>query len=127
LKTPSLITEKYLRNNKNKIFVFGDNLDRKGKGGAAKLRDEKNTYGFITKKHPRSNDSDFYTPDEYKEVYNLEIIKLKKEISANPEKTYLISNIGGGLANRFDIKKEVIDKNLKKDLNKFNNIEFLEE
>ena len=44
------ITQKYLREHSNEIFVFGDNILRKGHGGAAALRNEPNTYGFITKK-----------------------------------------------------------------------------
>ncbi|MFW6247319.1 MAG: hypothetical protein ACOC22_04075 [bacterium] len=60
-----IITRKYLKENPEHIFVFGDNLLRKGYGGAAKLRDLPNTYGFITKKYPDNKDESFYTPDEY--------------------------------------------------------------
>ena len=35
---------KDLKNNPNKIFVFGDNLKRKGEGGQAIIRGEENAY-----------------------------------------------------------------------------------
>jgi len=46
------VSRGYLQTHPEYIFVFGDNLDRKGKGGAAKLRDMPNSLGFITKRHP---------------------------------------------------------------------------
>ena len=106
------ITRKYLRDNPNHVFVFGDNLKRMGMGGAAKLRDMPNTYGFITKKYPGIKDEHFYKLDEYKDVFYREKRRLKKEIENNPDKTYLISRVGSGLANRFGIW-DFISKELK--------------
>ena len=115
----------FLRANPDCVFVFGDNLARRGKGGAAALRDEPNTYGFITKKQPLNTDSAFYRPDEYKEIYKNEVEKLLNEIFDNPDKGYLISKIGAGLANRFGIFEEIIEPNLKRDLDDFHNVAFL--
>jgi len=115
----------FLRANLDCIFVFGDNLDRQGKGGAAALRDEPNTYGFITKKQPRSSDSAFYHPEEYSPVYKSEVEKLVNIVLENPEKCYLISKLGAGLANRFKIFEEIIEPNLKRDLEKLDNVSFL--
>ncbi len=119
-----IIDEQYLKDNQNHVLVFGDNLLRKGKGGAAVLRDFPNTYGFITKKFPRNDSDCFYTPDEYLPVYKEEIEKLKIEIQNHPEKTYLISRLGGGLANRYYIFEQIVNPNIKNDLN-LTNIEFL--
>lgn len=44
----------------NKIFVFGDNDKRKGKGGQAIIRDELNAFGIATKKAPYVSDWAFY-------------------------------------------------------------------
>lgn len=49
----------FLRNNLDCLFVFGDNVERRGKGGVTKIGDEPNTYGFIMKKQPLSTDSAF--------------------------------------------------------------------
>jgi len=118
------ITKSYLRNNPNHIFVFGDNLKRKGYGGAAKLRDESNTYGFITKKAPNNNDESFYKPEEYKEKFEVELKRLIKDIENNPDKIYLISQFGSGLANKYGIFQKVIKPGLTY-LKKYNNVKFL--
>jgi hypothetical protein len=118
------ITKKYLKENPNHIFVFGDNLLRKGKGGAALLRDEPNTYGFITKKRPDHNLDSYYHPDEYYPIFNRELNKLIKLIEINPNKIFLISKLGGGLANNFNIYETVIKSGLQI-LNKYPNVKFI--
>lgn len=120
-----IVTRAYLRANPNYIFVFGDNDLRKGLGGAAVLRNEPNTYGFITKKAPNNDDESFYRPAEYHEVYKREIYLLQRVIEKNPEKTFLISQLGGGLANRYWIWEEVIEPRLEEDLQQYKNIRLL--
>jgi len=47
------ITRQIVKNNRDKIFLFGDNLQRKGYGGQAKaMRGEPNAVGIPTKKKP---------------------------------------------------------------------------
>ncbi len=113
------ITAEFLIHHRDHIFVFGDNDQRKGRGGAAKFRDFENSYGFITKKEPNNNDSSFYKLDEYRLKYRDEIRKLKQEIESNPDKIFCISAVGSGLANRYGIFEHVILPNLKKDLHKY--------
>ena len=119
------VDAEFLRQNPDCIFVFGDNLERIGKGGAAVVRDEPNTYGFITKKQPRNVDSAFYRPTEYRNVYRKELERFVAEVIDNPDKCYLISKLGAGLANRFNIFEEIIERNLKKDLQELENVSFL--
>lgn len=121
----AFITKEYLREHKDEIFVFGDNNLRYGKGGSAKLRDESNTYGFITKKAPNNNEESFYKRGEYEFVYQEERNKLMSEIKNNSDKLFLISKVGAGLANRYGIFEDVIEKNIKKDLESFRNVKFL--
>ena len=64
-----IITEDFLNKNPNSYFVFGDNLERFGYGGAAALRDHPRAYGFITKKFPDNKNSSFYMPNEYSPVF----------------------------------------------------------
>ena len=103
-----LITKEYLHEHPNEIFVFGDNLERKGKNGAAILRDEPNTYGFITKKYPSSRDSSFYKPEQYRTMFIAELADLEAVIMSNYDKTFLITKLGSGLANKYQIWEEVI-------------------
>ena len=119
------VDKAFLRKNPDCVFVFGDNLERRGKGGAAMLRDEPNTYGFVTKKQPLGIDSAFYKPDEYRAVYDREVSKLKDECMQNPSKGYMISKVGAGLANRFGIFEQIIEPNMKKDLASLQNVVFL--
>jgi hypothetical protein len=87
-----IITKEYLIDNPNHIFVFGDNLLRCGMEGVTKLRHHKNTYGFITKKAPTNKNEDFYKPSEYlRDVFWVEMYKLKDAIESNPNKLYLIN------------------------------------
>jgi hypothetical protein len=119
-----IITKEYLRANPNHIFVFGDNLLRKGKGGAAELRDEPNARGFITKKAPNNETESFYHPTEYRGVFTKELYDLSWEIFDHPEKTYLISKLGAGLANRYKIWETIIQPGLER-IRGFLNVTFL--
>lgn len=111
------ITKQYLRKHPNEIFVFGDNVIRKGHGGAAKLRDEPNTYGFITKIRPNNHPTSFFTKQEYEPVLDKEIAKLEQTIFYSPFSfeidKILISAVGSGLANKHGIW-QLIEPRLKK-------------
>lgn len=102
------ISEEDLDKNPNWIFVFGDNLKRRGYRGAALLRDHPQAYGFITKKFPNWEDSSHYTPEEYLPVFEQELVKLTKMIVENPTKIFILSKLGSNLANRFGIYEEII-------------------
>lgn len=119
------INKNYLIENPSHTFVYGDNLTRKGYGGAATLRDLPNTYGFITKKYPSNANSSFYNINEYSKVFFEELYKLKNEIENNVDKIFLISKLGAGLANKYRIFEEIIEPNLKKELSKYENVKFL--
>jgi hypothetical protein len=120
-----LINSAYLRRNPSHIFVFGDNRLRKGLGGAAKLRNEPNTWGFITKKAPQKHASAYFRPEEYEKVYEIEMHRLRREIEAHPERHYLVSRLGAGLANKFHIYEKVILPRIRIDLQNYDNVEFL--
>lgn len=46
------------------LFVFGDNLQRVGKGGQAIIRDLPNSIGLVTKKEPNNNPESFFNDSE---------------------------------------------------------------
>ena len=119
-----LVTQEFLDLEPNSYFVFGDNLERWGYGGAAKLRDHPHAIGFITKKFPDNRDSSFYRPEEYSPVFFEELEKLKKIITKRPDKKFYISQLGGGLANKFRIWELLIRDNLVRSLNNFKNVVF---
>ena len=60
------ITRKDLQNEPDKVFVFGDNLQRRGLGGQAReMRGEPNAVGIPTKKAPSMAESSFFTDKDY--------------------------------------------------------------
>lgn len=87
-----------LRADKDKIFLFGDNLSGRGYGGQAReMRGEENAVGIPTKKAPDNKPNSFFSDKEFAEN--------KKAIDAAfgkipPGKTIVIpkAGIGTGLA-----------------------------
>ena len=119
------VTKEYLDEHPEKIFVFGDNLTRRGHAGAAALRDCPNTYGFITKKYPSNDDTAFYSVEEYEPVFKEELAKLKLMIEQNPNKEFLISKLGSGLADKYLIFENVIYNGLIELEKKYDNVNLL--
>ncbi len=118
------ITNQFLNDNPNALFVFGDNLIGKGYGGAAALRDHPQAIGFVTKKFPDNRDTSFYDPEEYESLFFQELKKLENIIESNPDKTFYISQLGGGLANRYNIWGVLIQPNVVGKLHFLKNVVF---
>jgi hypothetical protein len=53
------------RKNLDCVFIFGDNLIRRGNGGQAIIRFEPNAYGVPTKKLPSMHENSFFSDDEF--------------------------------------------------------------
>ena len=120
-----IMSKDFLNKNKRAIFVFGDNTLRQGYGGAAALRDHPQTYGFITKKYPDNHDTSFYKPEDYNSIFFDELIKLRVLISDEPFKTFYVSQLGAGLANKYNIWEKVIKEGLENNLQQYPNVVFL--
>lgn len=119
-----IVTESFLEKNSNAYFVFGDNLIRKGTGGAAALRGHPRAVGFITKKYPNNDDVSFYKPEEYKPVFEKELEKLLLFINNNKGCIFYISQLGSGLANKYKIWENVIESDIIDKLKSYKNIIF---
>lgn len=62
------ITRSFVREHRDHIFLFGDNLARRGFGGqAAQMRAEPNAIGIPTKKLPSSTEEAFFTDAEFEQ------------------------------------------------------------
>ena len=74
-----MFTERLLRENPHKIFVFGDNMKRYGKRGQAVIRDEPNAYGVATKRYPSMDNWAFFLSckpvDKHKQNHNSHLTK----------------------------------------------------
>jgi hypothetical protein len=120
-----IVTKKFLDENPNAVFIFGDNLRRVGYGGAAALRDHPQTYGFVTKKNPDNMDESFYRPESYAVNFLVYMVELQLFIEKNIDKTFYISQLGGGLANRYKIWEKIIKPGLIKYFSRYDNVVFL--
>ena len=120
-----IVTKEFLDQNPNSIFVFGDNTRRVGYGGAAVLRDHAQSYGFITKKNPDNMDESFFRPESYRIDFTVQSIELQLVVEKNPDKIYYISQLGGGLANRYKIWEKVCKPGIEKYFSHYNNVVFL--
>jgi len=120
-----IVTKKFLDENPNAVFIFGDNLRRVGYGGAAALRDHPQTYGFITKRNPDNREESFYRPDTYTTDFLAHAVELQLFIEKNTDKIFYISQLGGGLANKYKIWEKVIRPGLVKYFSHYDNVVFL--
>ena len=63
------ITREMLRAERDKLFVFGDNLARAGLGGQAReMRFEPNAVGLPTKHYPKMTDDSFFRDQDIRLV-----------------------------------------------------------
>lgn len=69
LRYEHFITREMVQKNPDTLFVFGDNLERRGLGGqAAAMRGEHNAVGIPTKKSPGMREEDFFTDNDFEAV-----------------------------------------------------------
>lgn len=91
------------RQHPNKLFVFGDNIQRRGKGGQAIIRDEPNAFGIATKVAPLMSPPAFFQDDiNNLDAIEADILKIKIEYiklwSTYTAIVFPLNGIGTGLA-----------------------------
>ncbi|QYO68054.1 hypothetical protein [Leptolyngbya sp. 7M] len=93
------ITRDYVRANRNKLFLFGDNLEQRGFGGqAAAMRGEPNAIGIPTKRSPSYAEAAFFTDNEFeqnKAAIDLAFARIAKAVS-NSTRVIVIPSDGLG-------------------------------
>jgi hypothetical protein len=118
------ITKEFLDANNDAYFVYGDNSQRKGLGGAAKLRHHPRAIGFVTKKAPTHEQTACYKVEEYTKPFFEQLKQLETLVKNNPKGVFYISKIGSGLANKHQIWERLIKHNLIAELGEFSNVVF---
>lgn len=118
------ITEAFLNTNPDAYFVFGDNLQKQGLGGAAKLRKHPKAIGFVTKKAPNELLASYFKPEEYASVFFDQLKQLENHVKNNQRHTFYVSKLGSGLANRHYIWQKIIKHNLVSSLGEYANVVF---
>jgi len=99
----SKYTPELLQSHPDTLFVFGDNLERKGTGGQAIIRNEPNAFGFVTKRYPSMGQDAYMTgiDEDYRAVY-ADFERLKEHLLQNRVILFPSGGLGTGLA-RLDI------------------------
>ncbi len=92
------ITRQDIKNNPDKIFLFGDNLKRFGyKGQAREMRGEPNSIGIITKKYPSNSAESFIYDKDFKYIKDI----IDKDFASIPDNVTVViplNGLGTGLA-----------------------------
>ncbi|HMQ05542.1 MAG TPA: hypothetical protein PKD26_16615 [Pyrinomonadaceae bacterium] len=93
------ITRSFVREHRDHIFLFGDNLARRGFGGqAAQMRGEPNAIGIPTKKLPSNVEEAFFTDAEFeqnKAAIDRAFERLYR-MSSTPEQVVVVPSDGLG-------------------------------
>jgi hypothetical protein len=94
----SWITEELIKASPLKVFLFGDNLVKRGRAGqAAVMRGMPNCVGVPTKKYPSMNPGSFFSDSEYQQ--NCQAIDAAfDKIPENAEVVVPEAGLGTGLA-----------------------------
>ncbi len=101
--TQKYITRKDIQKNRDKIYLFGDNLLHRGSGGQAKeMRGEPNSIGIPTKKFPSMYSNSFLSDEDF-ELAKDEIDKAFNMIPSSSIVIIPEDGLGTGLA-KLDIK-----------------------
>lgn len=84
------------------LFVFGDNLERRGLGGQAKeARGEPNAVGIPTKRKPNNDDDAFLTDADYHEWAGIaggDMSRIRRAHKLGRVVVWPLDGIGTGLA-----------------------------
>ncbi|MCF6783741.1 hypothetical protein [Stutzerimonas stutzeri] len=96
--TETHLSIELLRANPDRIYVFGDNLQRRGLAGQAVIRCEDNAFGVPTKRAPSMAQSAFFSdqPDEVNAV--LQALRELYVLSKSKAVVFPTAGLGTGLA-----------------------------
>jgi hypothetical protein len=101
-RTDKIILREKIKANPDVLYLFGDNLLRKGLGGQAKeMRGEENTIGILSKKYPSNKEDSFYSDKDFYnwlQEFSKDISKVAEAVNSGKYKSLVIPQIGVGLA-----------------------------
>lgn len=109
------ITREDLRSNPDKVYVFGDNVERRGYGGQAKeMRGEPNAMGVATKHMPSMSTRAFFDDTiECQVIVMQDLKKVQDALDAGKTVVVPTDGIGTGLS-RLHTTAPNLDRFIKK-------------
>ena len=102
-----------LRENPDKVYLFGDNLEGVGKGGQAVVRGEPNAIGIPTKKGPKSDEGAYFNDADLKankEAIDAAFNKIPDEATVVIPKDGLGKDLANKAPKTFEYLKEKLDE-----------------
>lgn len=84
--------------NPEKVYVFGDNLDKSGCGGQAVIRYCHNAFGVPTKRYPSMHEGAFFKDKECERNHVLTALRELYTIGKNRRLVFPVDGIGTGRA-----------------------------
>lgn len=87
-----------LRKHPEDIFVFGDNLQKAGKGGQAIIRDEPNAFGVPTKRLPKRTADAYFSDLEEEKQAVIESLRDLYRLGKEKVLVFPEGGLGTGLA-----------------------------
>lgn len=98
--------------NKEKVYVFGDNNARVGKGGQAVIRGLDNTHGIRTKKGPNNRPVSFYSDSNYESnitKIDQDILSLKEKALSGKTIVFSDGGYGTGLSQLYKYAPKTLE------------------
>lgn len=118
------VDENLLNSDPNAFFVFGDDLQHQNTEETAALRHHPRAIGFVTKKAPSHIRGSIFTAEEYSKVFFKMLDQLTEHIVKNSSRTFYISALGHGKANKYRIWELIVRHNLEEALAELDNVVF---
>lgn len=108
-----MITRRFIQQNRDTLFVFGDNVERRGFGGQAKeARGEFNAIGLPTKWRPNNDIESFFYEHQFEYIKSIILDTTFKRIEMEKclyKKIVFFPNIGRGLANLQNTAPKILE------------------
>lgn len=94
----AIFTEELARQHPDKVFVYGDNLARRGRGGQAIIRFEENAFGVPTKRSSRMDSEALFADRDDERAAVLAALRVLFQLSRSRTLVFPQAGLGTGLA-----------------------------
>lgn len=98
IEVEAIFSVELAQRHQDKIFVFGDNLAQRGRGGQAIIRFEPNTFGVPTKRSPRMDDDAFFSDREDERQALIAALRKLYRLGESHTLVFPKAGLGTGLA-----------------------------
>lgn len=98
IEVEAVFSVELAQSHQDKIFVFGDNLTQRGRGGQAIIRFEPNAFGVPTKRSPRMDDDAFFSDREDERLALVAALRKLYRLGESHTLVFPKAGLGTGMA-----------------------------